>query len=196
MRTILYLVILSICSFNCYNAENPELNCDALIKIDSLEFSNNYTYPSKYTQKPDLSKLNSIITVEGVKSPFKDNLSDDGFIEFSVIGKYNKWNLIKGQGLNQNYYYLVKNNTIDTLIGYPKFYTNTILSIEEPYTDFQEHIEIWEIDTNENLILKNSFSLNKCYSFRIMDSYIINNTLFLRTGLEYGGQSFYKIRFR
>jgi hypothetical protein len=193
---ILLLVILSLSIFHCSNKEQQNISCENLIKIDSLSFFKNKQTPLEFVQKPELKKENNEIKIHHLNQSFKDNLTEEHFKEYSIIGKLNEWNLIIGQDHIQNYYYLINKNKIDTLVGSPKVFGKTLLSIEDEYTDFQEIIEIWNIQDDGKIILNQRFSLKECYDFRIMDSYLFENYLFIKTGVENRKSRFYKIKFK
>ncbi|GGC95262.1 hypothetical protein GCM10011508_23100 [Flavobacterium lutivivi] len=195
MKTLLFIII-SILTFNCSKKEEVNLNCENLIKIDSLSFIKNKKIPLNFAQKSVLKKENNEIKIQHLNHTFKDNLTDENFMEYSIVGKFKKWNLILGQDYNQNYYYLVDKNKIDTLVGPPRVFENTILSIEEAHTDFQEKIEIWNIQESGKIILNKNFSLKKCYDFRIMESYLFEKYLYLKTGVENRKSQFYKIKYK
>ena len=194
MKTI-FLIIISILTFNCSKKEEVNLNCESLIKIDSLSFSKNKKNPLNFVQKSELKKENNEINIQHLNQTFKDNLTDKNFMEYSIVGKLKNWNLILAQDYNQNYYYLVDKNKIDTLVGPPRVFENTILSIEEEHTDFQEKIEIWNIQENGKIILSKNFSLKKCYEFRIMESYLFEKYLYVKTGIENRKSQYFKIKY-
>ena len=54
--------------------------------------------------------------------------------------------------------------TIDTLVGYPEIYGNTIICLEGSNTDGYNYIEIWDIIDNK-IKLNSKFSLNECDIF-------------------------------
>ena len=194
MKTIL-LIIISILNFNCSKKEEVNLNCESLIKIDSLSFIKNKKNPLKFVQKSELKKVNNEINIQHLNQTFKDNLTDENFMEYSIVGKLKNWDLILAQDYNQNYYYLADKNKIDTLVGPPRVFENTILSIEEEHTDFQEKIEIWNIHENGKIILSKNFSLKKCYDFRIMESYLFEKYLYVKTGIENRKSQYFKIKY-
>ena len=195
MKTLL-LIIISILTLNCSKKEEVNLNCENLIKIDSLSFSKNKKNPLNFVQKSGLKKENNEINIQHLNQTFKDNLTDENFMEYSIVGKLKNWNLILAQDYNQNYYYLVGKNKIDTLVGPPRVFGKTILSIEEEHTDFHEKIEIWNIQESGKIILSKNFSLKKCYDFRIMESYLFEKYLYVKTGVENRKSQFYKIKYK
>ena len=193
MKNIL-LLIISILTLNCSKKEQKNLNCENLIKIDSMSFNKSKKHPLKFDKKSDFKKVDNEIDIQYLNQTFKDNLTDENFMEYSIVGKLKNWNLILGQDYNQNYYYIVDENKVDTLVGPPRIFGKTILSIEEPYTDFQEKIEIWKIQENGKIKLSQKFSLNKCYDFRIMESHLFEKYLYIKTGIENRKSQFFKIK--
>jgi hypothetical protein len=194
MKTLL-LMIISIFTFNCSKKEEVNLNCERLIKIDSFTFSKNKKYPLDFVQKSELKKENNEINIQHLNQTFKDNLTDENFMEYSIVGKLKNWNLILAQDYNQNYYYLVDKKKIDTFVGMPRVFGKKILSIEEEHTDFQEKIEIWNIQESGKIIMSKNFSLKKCYDFRIMESFLFEKYLYIKTGIENRKSQFYKIKY-
>lgn len=194
MRSII-LVLITLLTFNCSKKEEVNLNCQNLIKIDSLNFYKKKTNPLYFVLNSELKKDNNAIYIQNLNKTFKDDLNEENFMEYSIIGKLKNWNLIIGQDWNQNYYFLVDQNKIDTLVGEPKVFEKKILSIEEPYTDFQEKIEIWNIQKSGEIKLSNRFSLKECYNNRIMESYLFEKHLYIKTGIENRKSEFYKIKY-
>lgn len=195
MKTFL-LTLTLILTISCNNKEQSIFDCESLIKIDSLDFSKNKKNAVNFLENSELEKENNEIKIQHLNKTFKDNLNEEFYMEYSIIGKIRNFNLIVGQDYNQNYYYLVSKNQIDTLVGPPQIFGKIILSIEDAYTDFQEKIEIWEIKENDKIELSNKFSLKKCYDYRIIESYLLDNYLFLRTGVENRKSDFYKVKFK
>jgi hypothetical protein len=168
-------------------------DCKNLIKIDSSEYVKNEISYEKFDQISELKKINGEIKIPIQNKTFKDSLSDENYIEYTVIGKFKNWNLIKGQNYNQNYYYLISENQIDSLVGKPKIFENKILSIEDEYTDFPEIIEIWNISEKGNLNREKTFSLKFCKDAPIYESYLSGNNLYIKTGYETGKHEFCKM---
>jgi hypothetical protein len=193
MKSTLYITFFSFLILSCSNKSQLNFECEKLIRVDSLEFVKNKIPSEKFDKISELKKVNGEIKIPNQNKLFKDNLSEDKFIEHTVTGKYKDLNLIMGQGLNQNIYFLVNNGKIDTLVGNPQIFENRILSIEDSYTDFPEIIEIWEIKENGKLKFDKSFSIKYCKDSAIKESYINKNILYICTGYEWGKNQFYKV---
>ncbi len=163
--------------------------CDKIEFIDSLEFNTNKQDYSIIDTSFVLEKINGVIKVNGIDTvfKFKDNTSDEEFFEYTIAGRdiNKKRVLILGQDYNQDYYYLINQNTnkVDTLIGYPKIFGDKYLCEEGSYTDGSAFIEIWD-DKNKELQLLDRFSFIPCDIYDINESYLKNDYLYVRYNLE------------
>jgi|UPI000646E28E hypothetical protein len=193
MKTI-FFIIISLFTLSCSKIKRPKLECYNLRKIDSSEYYNNKVYPKAFKKNHNLRKINHEIKIPNQKIVFKDDFSDENFVEFSVEGAVNNWLLIKEQNYNQDYYFLISNNEIDTLLGKPHFFSTKVLSIEDSHTDSQETIEIWDIQNDHKLKLYQKFSLKNCKSL-IEDSYLLKNYLFMKTKNKLQKPEYFKIKY-
>ena len=156
-----------------------------LVPIDSLEYySNKITY-EEIKQTTTIVKNKKVIKVPYGDSSieFKDDTTDENFMEYSVLGenKENHWILIQGQDYNQDYYYVINQRlkTIDTLVGEPRIFYNKLLCQEGSYTDSPEYLEIWDINHGKLQLFK-KFSLRKYDVYTINDSFLKNGILYVK----------------
>jgi hypothetical protein len=169
--------------------------CDIIEIIDSAEFSANRQPYQDFDTTTLLKKLNGVINVQGKDTTFqfKDNTSDEHFFEYKCSGVdiIKKKVLILGQNYQQNFYYLIDQNTnrIDTLIGYPKIFGDRYLCEEDAYTDGTAFIEIWNIK-NDIPFLFEKFSFIPCDIYSIDESYLTNNYLFVK----YNSKKYIKVK--
>jgi hypothetical protein len=185
-------IILAIFSFSYYlKAQNVESNkkiskiCDKIEFIDSQQFNDNKQGYCIIDTAIIIKKINGEIKVHGKDSTFifKDDTNDDEFIEYTFAGQdtTKKWVLILGQDYNQDYFYLINQNTdnIDTLVGYPRIFGDIYLCEEGSYTDGTAFIEIWSIRYNKFQLLE-KFSLKPCDIYDNDESYLKNDYLYIR----------------
>lgn len=184
--------------YNCSSIKKKEFDCDDLIQIDSTFYYLNKIKNEDFDSKSELTKSNNQIIIPNQDFIFKDNLTEEKFIEYSIIGKNQKrqLTLILGQDYNQNYYFIWNQTTnkIDTLSGKPYFFNDKMVSIEDPYTDFPETIEIWNVLKNNNIELKNKFAIRKCKEFSNLESYLSANYLFIKSGFDNKNSKYFKIK--
>ena len=179
------LISLSGNAQNAVEKANLSAICSKTIQIDSLEFFKNKQNFTKIDSISDFKKVKGVIKISTKDSlfTFRDNNSDEKFIEYKVVGQENKnkWVLLLEQDYNQDYYYLInqKNNKIVKLVGYPMFFGNKILCQEGSYTDSTGFIEIWNSNKG-NLSLVSKFSFNACKICNISDLYLKGNILYIR----------------
>lgn len=190
---ILYFILFSLISSNSLNS----IDCNSIVKIDNSSYNLNKVKHEDFRNKSNLKKISTQIKINNTSIVFNDNLSEENFIEYSIIGedKKGKWILILGQDYNQSYYYLInkeKGNKYK-LIGEPKIYNNKIVCIEGAYTDSSAIIEIWNFKSN-NISLQKSFSLKKCMIFNIQDSYLKGNQLYIKNSFEISNYDYYKLK--
>lgn len=178
--------------------QKEKFDCAELKKIDSTEYFNKKPkINNSFEEESEIKKIDFKIKTPNQKIIFADHLQEDElFMEYEIIGKNSKknWTLIKGVDYNQNYYYLINKNKIDTLIGIPHIFENKILSIEEPYTDYSELIEIWDINNNNEIKLAKHFSIKFCKESNIEDAYLFETFLYLKCSNN-KKSNFYKLKF-
>ena len=159
---ILFYILFSLFSSNSQNT----VDCNSIVKIDNSSYNLNKVKYDDFRNQSKLKKVNTQIKINNTSIVFNDDLSEENFIEYSIIGedKKGKWLLISGQDYNQSYYYLInkEKGTKYKLIGEPKIYDKKIVCIEGSYTDGSAIIEIWNLKSNE-ISLQKSFSLKKCF---------------------------------
>lgn len=184
MKNLVFLIFVFLIISCSSNKEKTTFNCDNLILSDSLSF---------YKNKIEFENFDSICVIKKIKGKivipntivFKDSSNSDVF-SYRVLGenKNRNWFSIVGSDPIQNYYYLYdnKNDKLDTLIGEPKIFYNKILSIESPYTDYPEIIQIWNIQNNGEIKKDKQFSIKFCRNWSISNGYIEDNKVFLECG--------------
>jgi hypothetical protein len=188
--TILLLTISSLYHINL-NGQNDisikksTIVCDKIEFINSSEFNDN-KQPFKIIDTTyHIKKTNGVIIVQTKDSTynFKDNTTNEGFFEYTLSGQdiNKKWILLRGQDYNQDFYYLIYQNTnkIDTLIGYPRIFGNKYLCMEGSYTDGTAFIEIWMLTTGKLLLYKR-FSLIPCKIYSIDYTYLKDDYLYIK----------------
>lgn len=163
--------------------------CSIIEFIDSLEFNSNRQPFQIFDTTFVLKKNDGVIKIQCKDTifAFKDNTSDADFFEYSCVGfdPFNKKVLVLGQDYNQEYYYLINQNTnkIDTLVGYPKIFGDRYLCEESAYTDGTAYIEIWNMK-NEMPYLIEKFSLIPCNIYEVNESYLKDVYLYLKYNFE------------
>jgi hypothetical protein len=156
-----------------------------LMLIDSSEFFSNKVSPKEINLPTNIAKNNYLIKVPFGDSSieFKDDTTNENLIEYSVLGenKEDHWILIKGQDYHQDYFYIINQQfkTIDTLVGKPRIFNNKLLCQEGSYTDSPGYLEIWNIKNSKLQLLK-KFSLRDFGVYSVDDSFLYNDTLYLR----------------
>lgn len=190
---ILFYILFSLFSSNSQNT----VDCNSIVKIDNSSYNLNKVKYDDFRNQSKLKKVNTQIKINNTSIVFNDDLSEENFIEYSIIGedKKGKWLLISGQDYNQIYYYLInkEKGTKYKLIGEPKIYDKKIVCIEGSYTDGSAIIEIWNLKSNE-ISLQKSFSLKKCLIFNIQDSYLNENQLYIKNSYEISKCDYYKLK--
>ncbi len=156
--------------------------------IDSSCFHRHKKTNIYYTSSAPFVKKGRTIKVrcKNKTYKFKDS-SNEGEQEYFVDGSYNNWIIIKAY-LYYNYeqFYLinVKSGEIDSLAGEPLFYDNKILCIEGDNTDGTKMIEVWQF-MDEKLSLLYSADLKRRRIYNVDDSYLRDDTVFLKAGERY-----------
>jgi hypothetical protein len=157
-----------------------------IIKIDSTEFYSKKVNFKRFDKPTTIRKVKGLISIKTDSSviKFRDNLSDENYMEYSVIGQdmMKNWVLIMAQDYNQGYFYLVnqKSLKVDTLFENPMIFGNMIIcgSGVVSYDGDPAFLEIRSIEkATLKLVLK-----FKCkeYGLDIYDLYIRDNTLYLK----------------
>lgn len=172
-------------------AQNLESNkkkasiCDRIEFIKGEEFNDNRQVHRIFDTTLTIKKNKGEIKVQGkdFTFSFKDNTNDDEFFEYTFAGQdtNKKWVLILGQDYNQDYYFLINQNTnhIDTLVGYPRIFGDIYMCEEDSYTDGTAFIEIWSIRYNKFQLLE-KFSLKPCEIYDNEESYLKNDYLYIK----------------
>jgi len=162
-----------------------KVDCDKIIKIDVSE------YLEKRIKYKKLDSLTSISKQEGeIHIPtkdliisFKDDLSDENYFEYEIVGKIKKnWIVISGETYNQIFYYLINQNDgkIDTISGYPNITDNKIICNEGLTTDGDAFIEYWQILQENRIKLLKKFSLVPCEIYDIYEIFIRNDYAYVK----------------
>jgi hypothetical protein len=166
-----------------YNAKGND--CPRIVTIDSIEFYNNYQAYSGFDTITTFKKENGFIKVHIQDSMFcfEDDLSDEYFFEYNIIGQKDDWILILGQDYHTDQYYLINQATskIDTLVGFPQIYENKLLCLEGDQTDGTKYIEVWEVNNNVAILIS-KVDLKKYELFGINEIYLKNKTVYMRNG--------------
>lgn len=128
-----------------------------------------------------LYKKDGFIKIETKDSTyfFKDDLSNEYFYEYSIVGYKRNWILLLGQTYNTDEYFLInkKTNRIYTLVGFPQIYKNYLLCIEGDHTDGTKYIEIWKMRQNK---IKQVIKFNlKQYDIILGDIYMYGNYIYI-----------------
>lgn len=162
---------------------SPTCIARKIVRIDSLEYYSNKVSYKRFDNLSTLKKTNGIIKVITAKSAFefRDNTNTENPIEYSIEGQNekNKLILIKGQDVQQDYYYMINQelNKLDTLVGNPMIFGDKLLCQEGSYTDGKEFIEVWNFK-NGKLELIKKFSL-RSYGIFTDEIYFRENTIFV-----------------
>ena len=198
MKNSFILNILILLAAGCPGRTQNTFRCDNLIRIDSFSFEQHKIKAEVFDSVTTFKKLNNQIRFPNQKKIFKDDLSNENYMEYTLAGeiKNRNWVLVKGQDYNQNHYFIYNKtaNTIDTVVGNPRIFNNKILSTEEPYTDYPGIVEIWDIDKNNNITLNKKFPIRNCTDFSLLESYLSKGYLFIRSGVEQGKSDYFKVK--
>ena len=192
MKRATFTVAMLVCCVALSAQWSLELICSEIIPIDSATFYQSQQQGIHWdTVSAPIRKVNKILQVITKDSTYRfidhtpvyaDQWGNELDLEAPndyYAGRWKEWVLIEREDLHQLFYYAInlRNNDIDTLVGYPIIYGNKWLCQESSYCDSPMYIEVWEVEHNKAK-MRQKLSFVPCDIFAIEELYLFNNQIY------------------
>jgi len=161
--------------------ETDTIDCADLHEITKAEFEANFVQADTVIPNPAFKKTGLNIKVPDTDIVFEDDTTEAGYQEYFAEGSLSHFYVVEQLDYQSTEYYLISREAKETydLVGRPKLYGNTILSIEGEHVDSPVTVELWQL-ANKKLAPNKIFAIGNCDIFNIIDTYLNKNYLYIK----------------